>query len=223
MPLTRVSVKNGTKDGEPSFLTRQYTDRYTTCVNEDSGNRATILATALRLFSERGYEAAGVAELCDASGVTKPTLYHYFGSKRGLLDAIIDERGGPLLNRVKAAAGYAHDVPKGLEAIALAFATSAIEDNAFARLRLSLSFAPPGSEGGSAASALNDSIFAEIEAFFRDAALDHGNMKGRSRPYAAAFIGTVDTYVGLYLAGRSGLSSEVVRGAVRQFMYGIFS
>ena len=48
-------------------------------------------------------------------------------------------------------------------------------------------------------------------------------MKGRSEPYAAAFIGTVDTYVGLYLAKRSSLSDEVVKGAVRQFMYGIFS
>ena len=36
-------------------------------------------------------------------------------------------------------------------------------------------------------------------------------MKGRSRAYAAAFIGTVDTYVGLYLADRIELSETVVR------------
>jgi AcrR family transcriptional regulator len=192
-------------------------------MDEEIGNKAKILATALRLFSERGYEAVGVAELCDSSNVTKPTLYHYYGSKRGLLDAIISEKGGALLSRVVGASAYAHDVPRGLEGIAFAFARSAMEDGHFARLRLSLSFAPPASEGGAAASALNEAIFAEVEAFFRDAALDHGNMKGRSRPYAAAFIGTVDTYVGLFLAGRSPLSDEVVRGAVRQFMYGIFS
>jgi AcrR family transcriptional regulator len=192
-------------------------------MDEKTDNRSTILSTALRLFADRGYEAVGVAELCEASGITKPTLYHYFGSKLGLLGTMIEERGSPLLSRVKAASAYAHDVPRGLEGIAFAFARTAVEDGDFARLRLSLSFAPPASEGGRAASALNESIFAEVEAFFRDASLDHGNMKGRSRPYAAAFIGTVDTYVGLYLAGRSPLSEEILRSAVRQFMYGIFS
>jgi AcrR family transcriptional regulator len=186
-------------------------------------NKTLILDTAISLFSERGYEAVGVAELCEASSVTKPTLYHYYGSKRGLLDAIFAARGEPLLARVKTAAAYAHDVPLGLEGIAFAFACWAKEDGAFARFRLSLSFAPPESEGGKAVAALNDAIFAEVEGFFREAARDHGNMKGRSRPYAAAFIGTVDTYVGLFLAGRSSLSDEVVRGSVRQFMYGIFS
>jgi TetR/AcrR family transcriptional regulator len=192
-------------------------------MEDGGGNRAKILETALRLFSDRGYEAVGVAELCESSEVTKPTLYHYFGSKRGLLDAIVKERGGTLLARVQAAAPYAHDVPRGLEGMAFAFARFAEEDGAFARLRLSLSFAPPGSEGGQAVASLNEAVFTEVEAFFREAARDHGNMKGRSKPYAAAFIGTVDTYIGLYLAGRSKLTEAVVKGAVRQFMYGIFS
>jgi AcrR family transcriptional regulator len=194
----------------------------------EAGNRAIILEKALGLFAERGYEAVGVAELCEASLVTKPTLYHYFGSKRGLLDAILAERGGILVSRVKEAAVYvpgdrARGVPDGLERIAFAIARSAKEDGAFARLRLTLAFAPPSSKAGEAAAALNDGIFADVEAFFREASRDHGNMKGRSMPYAAAFIGTVDTYVGLYLAKRSPLSDEIVRGAVRQFMYGIFS
>jgi TetR/AcrR family transcriptional regulator len=189
----------------------------------EGGNRATISKTALRLFAERGYEAVGIAELCEASGITKPTLYHYFGSKRGLLDAIIEEGGGTLLKRVKSASAYAHDVKLGLESLAFAFALTAREEPDFARLRLSLSFAPPGSEGGQAALALNVAIFDQVEAFFRDAAGDHGNMRGRSEPFAAAFIGTIDTYVGLFLAGRSGLGEEILRGAVKQFMHGIFS
>jgi AcrR family transcriptional regulator len=197
-------------------------------MNEGIGNRAVILEKALELFAERGYEAVGVAELCEASLVAKPTLYHYYGSKRGLLDAILAERGGLLAARVREAAAYvpgdkARGVPDGLERIAFAFTRSAEEDCAFARLRLSLAFAPPSSEAGEAAASLNEGLFAAVEAFFLEAAKDHGNMRGRSRPYAAAFIGTVDTYVGLYLAKRGELSDEVVRGAVRQFMYGIFS
>ncbi len=206
-----------------SCLDEGYTDRYSLAMTDEVGNREELLRRALGLFAERGYEAVGVAELCEAAAVTKPTLYHYFGSKRGLLDAIIEERGGPFLAQIKTASVYAHDVPRGLEAIAFVYARNARESADFARLRLVLSFAPPASEGGQAAAALNEAAFAEVEAFFKAAAGDHGNMKGRSRPYAAAFIGTVDTYAGLYLAGRSELSDDIVRGFVRQFMYGIFS
>jgi TetR/AcrR family transcriptional regulator len=194
-------------------------------MDAEQDNRNTLLETALRLFSERGYEAVGVAELCDASLVTKPTLYHYFGSKRGLLDAIIAEKGRSLLAGVKEAATAfsPRDVPQALSGIALAFASSAKADEAFARLRLTLAFAPPSSEGGQAIKSLNDELFGQVEAFFKAAADFHGNMKGRSEPYAATFIGTIDSYVGLYLARRAGLSDVVVLGAVRQFMYGIFS
>ena len=188
-------------------------------------NRDLILATSLRLFAERGYEAVGVAELSESSSVTKPTLYHYFGSKRGLLDAIIAERGGPLLKRVEEAAASANpgDVPLGLERIAEVMAKAARTDPEFARLRLCLAFAPAGSEGGAAAATFNAELFGLVEAYFAAAATRHGNMRGRSRAYAATFIGTVDSYVGFYLAGQSELDEAVLRGFVRQFMYGIFS
>jgi AcrR family transcriptional regulator len=187
------------------------------------GNREQLLATALRLFAERGYEAVGVAELSEASGVTKPTLYHYFGSKRGLLDAIIAERGSPLLAAVRKASAKPDDVPLSLELIAFGLARLAREDRDFARLRLALAFAPPGSEGGAAAAAFNTALFDLVEAFFASAAAYHGNMRGRSRAYAATFIGTIDSYVGFFLAGRIELDEALLRGAVRQFMYGIFS
>ena len=190
---------------------------------DEGGNRQKILDVALRLFSDRGYEAVGIAEICEISEITKPTLYHYFGSKRGLLDAIVEDHGGTLRALLRKSAVYAHDVPAGLESIAFAFVSAAKEDASFARLRLGLAFAPPGSEGGRAAIALGDEIFASVQAFFAAASGDHGNMRGRSAAYAATFIGTIDTYVGLQLAGRIELSEQVVRQAVRQFMYGIFS
>ena len=54
-------------------------------------NRMNILQKALQLFYEKGYDAIGVQEIADAAGVTKPTLYHYFGSKYGLLEAVARE------------------------------------------------------------------------------------------------------------------------------------
>jgi TetR/AcrR family transcriptional regulator len=192
-------------------------------MQETGGNREHILGTGLRLFAERGYEAVGVGEICGFSGITKPTLYHYFGSKRGLLDAIVAERGGPLLASVKEAARYDHDVRLGLERLAFAFARAAQADGDFARLRLAMSFAPPASEPGAAAAAFNQALFLAVEEFFRQAALDHGNMKGRSRAFAGTFIGTLDSYTGFWLAGLGLLDEATLRHALRQFMYGIFS
>ncbi len=44
-----------------------------------------ILSTALDLFAVKGYDATAVREICEAAGITKPTLYHFFGSKDGVL------------------------------------------------------------------------------------------------------------------------------------------
>ena len=52
-------------------------------------NREKILNCALELFHARGYDAVGVQEIAEMAGVTKPTLYYYFGNKRGLLEALL--------------------------------------------------------------------------------------------------------------------------------------
>ena len=49
-----------------------------------------ILQQALELFSKKGYEATSVREICAAAGITKPTLYHFYGSKEGVYRAIVD-------------------------------------------------------------------------------------------------------------------------------------
>ena len=47
-------------------------------------NRERILQCALELFYAKGYDAVGVQEIAQKAGITKPTLYYYFGSKYGL-------------------------------------------------------------------------------------------------------------------------------------------
>ncbi|MBO2457365.1 TetR/AcrR family transcriptional regulator [Actinomadura violacea] len=44
-----------------------------------------ILAAALRLFAERGFDGASVQGIVEAADVTKGALYHYFDSKDALL------------------------------------------------------------------------------------------------------------------------------------------
>ena len=52
-------------------------------------NRERILQCALELFYAKGYDAVGVQEIAQKAGITKPTLYYYFGSKYGLLETLL--------------------------------------------------------------------------------------------------------------------------------------
>jgi AcrR family transcriptional regulator len=49
-----------------------------------------ILKKALELFSDKGYDATSVREICEAAGITKPTLYHFYGSKEGVYRALVE-------------------------------------------------------------------------------------------------------------------------------------
>jgi len=46
-----------------------------------------VLRKTLRLFLSKGYEATTTNDICRAANMTKPTLYYYFPSKRGILHA----------------------------------------------------------------------------------------------------------------------------------------
>ena len=186
-------------------------------------NRSNILLRALELFAARGYDAVGVQEIVDAAGITKPTLYHYFGSKLGLLNAICDEHFSVLYKAVEQAAEYHHNVPLTLNRIAAAYFSYADDNRIFYRMFLSAWFAPPDSDAFKAVSRLNETQQRLMENLFIEAAKDHGNMKGRHQAYAATFLGMVNTYIGLFLNGYIRLNRDLTYKAVHQFMHGIFS
>lgn len=52
--------------------------------------RAIILQTALDLFSENGYDATSVAQICQGAQVSKGAFYHHFASKQELFLALME-------------------------------------------------------------------------------------------------------------------------------------
>lgn len=49
-----------------------------------------LISSAIELIGTRGYNAVGVQELCDHSGVKKGSFYHFFPSKRDLTLEALD-------------------------------------------------------------------------------------------------------------------------------------
>jgi AcrR family transcriptional regulator len=190
---------------------------------ENSGNRVKILDNALNLFATRGYDAVGVQEIVEASGVTKPTLYHYFGNKQGLLQALLAENFDKLYARLVEAANYQGDLPQTINRLIGAYFEFARTYPLFYRMQLGLWFAPPDSEAYQMVAHLNHKQYELIKEVFSHAATDHGNMKGRHEAYAFTFIGMVNTYISIAFTNFTSLDEQTIYQASHQFMYGIFS
>ena len=51
--------------------------------------RKKIFTVAARLFADKGYNAVSMRELSEQSGLSKPTIYYYFGSKEGIYKELV--------------------------------------------------------------------------------------------------------------------------------------
>ncbi|MCX4748263.1 TetR/AcrR family transcriptional regulator [Kitasatospora sp. NBC_01287] len=61
-----------------------------------SGTRARIIAVALELFSEQGYEKTSLREIADRLGVTKAALYYHFKTKDDIVHGIVATMAAPI-------------------------------------------------------------------------------------------------------------------------------
>jgi AcrR family transcriptional regulator len=71
--------------------------------------RSRIIETAAGLLAQSADVDVSTRAVCDAAGVTAPTLYHYFGDKDGLLAAVVDFGWAAFLETKRAVAAVVHD------------------------------------------------------------------------------------------------------------------
>ncbi|MEV7097284.1 TetR/AcrR family transcriptional regulator [Amycolatopsis sp. NPDC051045] len=73
--------------------------------------RATILHAATQMLYECGLDGIGVAGLCTRLGISKETLYRHFGTKDGLVQAMLEARSDRVIRWLTDAVTAAGDDP----------------------------------------------------------------------------------------------------------------
>jgi AcrR family transcriptional regulator len=179
-----------------------------------------LLEEALRLFALKSYEAVGVQEIVVAAGVTKPSLYHHFGSKRGLLDALLERHYSALFALLSQAVRYDGELPLSLVRTAQCFFDTAQKSPAFYRMQLGMWYSGLENESRQAVSSHFQRQHQIIESLFLDAAKDHGNLRGQHTAYSITFLGMINSHIA---AANPGVTEELTRKAVKQFLYGIYA
>ncbi len=58
--------------------------------SRSESTRSHIIEAATHLFSKTGYDATGVAEICQAAGVSKGAFYHHFPSKQAVFMELLN-------------------------------------------------------------------------------------------------------------------------------------
>jgi AcrR family transcriptional regulator len=71
--------------------------------------KSRIIETAAGLLAQSADVDVSTRAICDAAGVTAPTLYHHFGDKDGLLAAVVDFGWATFLETKLAVAAVVHD------------------------------------------------------------------------------------------------------------------
>ena len=104
-----------------------------------------ILMSSLQLFSTKGYDATSVREICEAAGITKPTLYHFYGSKEGVYRALVEGVLAPFTADVERLLAGDGPVRERLRAVARAYFERARTHPELVRFIFGLVHNPPGS------------------------------------------------------------------------------
>lgn len=102
-----------------------------------------LLESALRLFSEKGYEGTSIREIIEGAGVTRPVLYYYFENKEDLFTRLVEEKFSEMVSKIEQAK-YDHETCGDRLKAIMRYAFQLTEENLEAvRLILQVFFSPP--------------------------------------------------------------------------------
>jgi AcrR family transcriptional regulator len=177
-----------------------------------------IVERAAELFAQKGFAGTSIREIAEAAGVTKPTLYYHFGSKKGLVRHIIVDVMGDFARILTDDVGS----PRTLREILLTLAQAHLD---FARARPAtvalicrLNHQPPGEEWAPDLRRLEEEGLLVMRAHFA-AAAERGDIARRDPELLAlSFLGSLVSHTvyrlrqpgGLGLVGDKSVAANIV-------------
>ncbi|WP_260600224.1 TetR/AcrR family transcriptional regulator [Sphingomonas endolithica] len=89
--------------------------------------RRKLIAAARKAFARDGYHAASMDQLTAEVGLTRGALYHHFGSKRGLMEAVVEQIDTEMASRLREALKGSTDKRQALLDEGVAYIKLALE------------------------------------------------------------------------------------------------
>lgn len=199
-------------------------------IMKKDNSRETILECALKLFSAKGYDEVSIGEIVELAGVTKPTLYYFFGNKEGLFRELL-KRNFEALNQLLAVACRYDPNPDGassdvysvlLEIVKTYFAFAAAHDE-FYLICLDITFAAPQSIPAKISKEYFKTQYLLVEKAFRDISETHPELKDQERVCSWRLLSMINSKLGFWSRGYGTLEESDAQSMVALFTHGMLS
>jgi AcrR family transcriptional regulator len=169
--------------------------------------RSELIDAALRLFAERGFRATTIADIATATGTAHGLVYHYFGSKDELLEAILQRH--TFLPRLRALLAVSPDRPASEVLTEIAIGLSAMLGDRPEILRLVVAEAPTNPIVAGALAHVTDEGLSLLTEYLR-ARMAAGELRAHdpSVPARALFWAIITKHLGQ--ADADGFETDLV-------------
>ncbi len=118
-------------------------------------SREAVLDAAERVMAQQGFEAATVARIVEEAGIPPSSIYHYFGSKEGVLLAVLERGAERFLEALPAGRARLGSQQAHLRALVAVVASTLEKQPDFLRLLLVLAAQPRVTADGEVGAAVN--------------------------------------------------------------------
>jgi len=174
--------------------------------------RSKLIGAARKAFAEQGYASASMDELTASVGLTRGALYHNFGDKKGLLQAVVNQIDGEISAEARAAAlRQGGDAWDSLMAEGIAYIEMALKPEV---QRIVLLDGPAVLGDPSQWPSQNQCLLATIEAL--EALMDEGTLKPVDAEAAARLLNGAAFNAAIWIAA-SDNPQEDLKKVVQAF------
>lgn len=160
-----------------------------------NGAASRLLASSLKLFTEKGYAATSIREITEDAKVTRPVLYYYFKSKEELFSHLVEVEFTQVCEEIDQILDTVSGCRKRLKTLVQHTFDRAERSPEVVRLLLQFFFSPPIQNFRLDKEELGAKRFGLIAEIMRQG-LEDGELKGGdAETFAMAFSGVMDMHV----------------------------